>query len=130
MGLGVTRSILLGTLLLGSAIPALAQIPDAKARAGEILSQARAALGGEDALNALRSLYAQGDFRSGSGQTEASGDVELDLLFPDRLMRTMKWSPMQGMKVTTVEVMNGAEVWTDSRMKGPSLNTVHLIILI
>jgi len=95
----------------------LAQALDANARAREILAQTRAALGGDAALKSVQSLSALGDFRSGSGTTLASGDVQLDLLLPDKLMRIMKWSPVKDLKVTTVETMNGSQIWTDSKEK-------------
>jgi hypothetical protein len=112
------QPLVLGILFLfSSASMILAQTTDAKTRAQEILEQTRAALGGDAALRSIQSLSAFGDFRSGSGNTQASGDVQLDLLLPDKLMRTMKWSPLQDMKVTTIEAMNGNQVWTDSREK-------------
>lgn len=107
-------------MLLCGSIVALAQASqssEAKTRAREILNQARAALGGTAAMNAVKSLSAFGDFRSGSDSKEASGEVQLDLLLPDKLMRTLKWSQIQEMKVTSVEVMNGSQAWTDSQMK-------------
>jgi hypothetical protein len=73
-------------------------IPDGNARARELLDQSRSALGGESALNSIQSLVAAGDFRSGSDNTLASGEVELDILLPEKLMRTMKWSPIQDLK--------------------------------
>ena len=75
---------------LAGPITVFAQASDAKARAREILDQTRAALGGDAALKAVQSLSAVGDFRSGSGNTQASGEVQLDLLLPDKLMRTLK----------------------------------------
>jgi hypothetical protein len=112
------QPIVLGILMLSSCAPTiLAQAPDAKARAREILEQTRAALGGDAALKSVQSLSAYGDFRSGSGNTQASGDVQVDLLLPDKLMRTLKWSPLQDMKVTTIEAMDGNQVWTDSQEK-------------
>lgn len=94
----------------------LAQSSDADAHAIEILKKARAALGGDTALNAIDSLSAAGDFRVGSGESQVSGEVKLEVLLPDRLMRTMKWSPEQTMNVTTIEAMNSGQVWTDSEM--------------
>jgi len=93
----------------------LPQSPDAK-RASRVLDQARAALGGGAALDAIHSLSAAGDFRVGSGESEASGTVKVDLLSPDKFMRTMKWSRFQTENVTTVEAMNGGEAWADSQM--------------
>ena len=88
------RPILIGiTLVLFGPIASFPEGLDAKARAREVLNQARAALGGDAALNAVRSLSGSGDFRSGPAGAEVSGEIQLDLLLPDKLMRTMKWSP-------------------------------------
>ncbi len=118
MRLRRAQPLILGILILFSCAPiAFAQASDTRARAQEILEQTRAALGGDAVLKSIESLSASGDFRSGTGHNQASGDVQLDLLLPDKIMRTMKWSPLQDMKVTTVEVMNGKQVWTDSQEK-------------
>jgi hypothetical protein len=98
----------------------LAQSPDADAHATEVLSKARAALGGAAALNAIESLLASGDFRVGSGVSQVPGEVKVEALLPDKLMRTMKWSPTQAMNVTTIEAMNGDQVWTDSKLHQPN----------
>jgi hypothetical protein len=96
---------------------AFAQNSDQKARANEILSQSRAALGPDASLKSVQSLSALGDFRSGSAGTQASGDFQLDILFPDKAIRTMKWNPTKELKVTVVEAMNGKQVWRDSKEK-------------
>lgn len=121
MSLRGTRLGLIGIVLIACGpVLAFAQGFDPKARAKEVLDQARKALGGEAALNAIRSLSASGDFRSGSSGAETSGDVQLDLLLPDKLMKTMKWSPNQTTKVTSIETVNGDQVWTDTQTKQPS----------
>jgi hypothetical protein len=112
------QSAVLGIFMLFSCTPiVLAQTADVQARVREILEQARAALGGEKTLKSVQSLSAIGDFRSGTGNTQATGDVQMNLLLPDKLMRTMKWNPLQDMKVTTIEAMNGSQIWTDSQEK-------------
>ncbi len=112
------RFILSGMLaFLFALMAAHAQSSDLKSHAWEILDQARNALGGDAALKSIQSLSALGDFRSGTGDSQASGDVHVDLLLPDKLMRTMKWSPVQEMKATSVEAMDGSHTWTDSKEK-------------
>jgi hypothetical protein len=120
MRFATVRLISIGmALTLFGLAAAFAQGPDAKTHAREILDQTRAALGGDAALNAVRSLSGSGDFRNGSGGAEVSGEFQLELMLPDKLMRTMKWSPSQAAKVTNVEALNGDQVWTDSHMKQP-----------
>ncbi len=91
MPLSAVRAIVLAiglSLCSPSAIPA--QNSDAYARAAEILNRTRAALGGEAALSAIHSLSAAGDFRVGSGEQQVSGDVTIEILAPDKLMRVMR----------------------------------------
>jgi hypothetical protein len=93
-----------------------AQTTDVKIQAQDILNQTRATLGGQ-ALKSVKSLSAVGDFRSGTGSKQASGDFHLDLLLPEKFLRIMKWSPIQDLKVTTIEAMDGRHAWTDSKEK-------------
>jgi hypothetical protein len=88
------------------------------ARAQELLSQARAALGGEAKLKALRSLSITGTYRRVMGEREMSGEVEFDFLLPDKFLKTDTLSPLPGMQVTSVEAINGEQVWSDSRSGG------------
>lgn len=113
--------IIFSTLLAAALIPC-GQEPSraekksgADAHAKEIMSQARAALGGEDALSNIRSLSASGSFIIGIGENRKSGQLSLDWLLPAAFMRSMKWSPMKEVQVTTTEVINGAKVWTASK---------------
>jgi hypothetical protein len=101
-------------LLYGQVV--LAQ-SDMKGRAAEILDQTRTALGGAAALKSIQSLSASGDFRSGSESELASGNFQLDLLLPDKLIRTLKWKPEKTLDVTTIEVMNSRQAWKDSKEK-------------
>ena len=60
----------------------------AKKRAQEILKQAREALGGEANLSALRSIQAQGNFKGAMFGRAVQGNFKIELLMPDRFMRT------------------------------------------
>jgi hypothetical protein len=99
----------------------IGQDANTDARAKEMLAQTRVALGGERALSAIQSLSASGDFRSGSEGKRTSGEVQLEMLLPDKLMRTMKWNATPEMKVTAVQAMNGGQVWMDSHEKAAGL---------
>jgi hypothetical protein len=103
--------------ILCAPVLTMAQALDETARAQEVLNSARAALGGDEALRSVRSLSATGDFRSGPDAMAIPGTVQLGLLFPNHLMRTLKYSPVQTMKVTAVEAMNGDDIWTSSKTK-------------
>jgi hypothetical protein len=85
------RIVCSGALILLYCPIAFTQKSDPEARAREILNHTRAALGGDAVLKSVQSLSAFGNFRSGSGSSQASGDLRLDVLLPDRAMRTMIW---------------------------------------
>lgn len=86
----------------------------AKARAQEVLKQAREALGGEANLAAVKSLQAQGNFKTTMGGREVQGDFKIELLMPDKFMRTARMA-MGPMEVTRIEAVNGDVVWTDMK---------------
>jgi hypothetical protein len=104
-------------LIACTPVAVFAREMDPKVQGGKVLEQARGALGGYQALSLVRSISASGDFRSGPNNAEVSGDVQLDILFPDKLMRTMNYSPVQTTKVTSTEIMNDGSVWTNSQSK-------------
>jgi hypothetical protein len=113
------------SLAAGVLIPFLATMsaravaPQADAKAEEILSAARAALGGGDALDKVQSATVTGSTRRIMGEREFSSDVTLDLLFPDKFKRTEEMSFGQGgPSVTRVTAVNGAEVWDDGTNRG------------
>jgi hypothetical protein len=86
-------------------------------RAQELLKEARAALGGEK-LKALRSLSASGSFRRVMGEREMSGEITLDLLLPDKFMKSETMSPFGGVEVTRIEAMSGEKAWSDTQSSG------------
>ena len=96
-----------------------AAAPQADAKAEEVLTAARAALGGDDALAKVQSATVTGSTRRMMGEREFSSDVTLDLLFPDKFKRTEEMSFGQGgPSVTRVSAVNGAEVWDDGTNRG------------
>lgn len=86
---------------------------DAAAKAQALLAQARAALGNKAKLKALQSLTINGKMRRVIGDRDMSGEVQFDILLPDHTMKTETLSPMPGIEMTTTDVLNGAEVWSD-----------------
>ena len=67
---------------------ALAQAPDAKAKAEQILKQARAAVGDEKKLKELQGLSITGTARSGAGERQMESDLEIEVLMPDKVKKT------------------------------------------
>jgi hypothetical protein len=87
---------------------ALAQAPDAKAKAEEILKQARAAIGDEKKLKELQGLSITGTARVGAGDRQMENELEIEVLMPDKVKKTTN---NQFMTITST--LNGDEVWND-----------------
>lgn len=90
---------------------------DAAAKAQQLIDQARAALGG-DKLKSLQGLSATGQYRRTFGQMEMSGEVNYDLLLPDKMMKTEVMSPIPSLEITRIETLNGDDVWEDQQQHG------------
>jgi outer membrane lipoprotein-sorting protein len=108
------RPKLFPALLLAFSIiaPALAQNNN-DAKATEILNRARAAIGDEAKLKSLQGLSFSGSSRRIFGERETNGEVEFELLMPDKIKRTTTSSPLPGADITLTEVINGDQVWFD-----------------
>ena len=91
----------------------------------ELLSQTRAALGGEAKLNEVKSLSVQGEMRRSSQNQDQSGTISLDFLLPDKYKRTETLSLLAGIEVTFVRAVNGGQVWMDSHS---SANNAQVMI--
>ena len=96
------------------AAPALAQAD----RALTVLTEARKALGGEEKLNAVKTLQATGDFRRSMGEMQMDGDLEILLETPDKLRRNEEIEMPGGATMARTEVLNGNEVWDDGGQRG------------
>ena len=114
-----TASLLLGRAPVSAKQPAREPAyEDAVAKAQAILAQARAALGGEAKWKTLQSLTISGKARRVMGDRELAGEIQFDILMPDKIMKSEIMSPMQGIEITNTEVLNGAEIWTDQNSGG------------
>lgn len=94
-----------------------ASAQDAATKAQQLLAQARAALGGEK-LKSLTSLSASGSMRRKMGQMDMSGELQVDLLLPDKIMRVETTTLMGSAELTRMEVLNGTTVWMDQQTSG------------
>lgn len=94
-----------------------ANAQDAVAKAQQLIAQARTALGGEK-LKSLTSLSATGTLRRKLGQMDTSGELQIDLLMPDKLMRVETTTLMGSVELTRMEAMTGDKVWTDQQTSG------------
>ena len=81
-------------------------------RAQEILKQGRDSIGGESALTEIKSLKAIGNFRVVKDAREVRGDLKIEMLLPDRFMRTLSLT-LGSKEVTSTEIVNGDRVQAD-----------------
>ncbi len=79
-------------------------------RAQELVRQARAAIGGEQALGTVRSLSLVGKLR----RDDKSGEIKLDLLLPDKFKKTETISLIADIEATFTSALNGDQAWNDS----------------
>ncbi len=110
------RGVLLPALapviaVVGAQVMAGAQGDQAQA----VLSAMRDALGGEQKINALKSLSAEGTYRRTMGEREMSGDYELSLQFPDKFQQVDQITlptNMPGPRI--MRTYNGTVGWIDA----------------
>ncbi|MDX2041024.1 MAG: hypothetical protein SF097_07240 [Acidobacteriota bacterium] len=102
------KKLMIGLLLTASlAVTAFGQ--DAKAKAEEIIKQARAAIGSESKFKSIQTLSAQGMSRTTFGQNQIESELELELMMPDKVR--ISSISQQG---TRIRGYNGvAAPWTD-----------------
>lgn len=89
-----------------------------------LLAKARIALGGEAKLNAITSLSINGVYRRVLADRETGGDIEFEVLLPDKIRRTETMSPVPHLEITRIEVLNGAQVWFDTQSNSSGGNIV------
>jgi len=87
---------------------ALAQAPDAKAKADQILKQSRATIGDEKKLKDLQGLSFAGTVRQTLGERQLESELEIDVLMPDKIRKTTN-----SQRGTETQTFNGADFWRD-----------------
>jgi hypothetical protein len=90
-------------LALGAAVTMSARAD----KSAEVLAAARKALGGEEKLNAVRTIVATGKSQRQMGERQIDGDIEIAIALPDRYLRTQVDSIM-GSSVTREQGFNGS----------------------
>lgn len=86
------------------------------AKAQELLKQCRTAIGSDR----LETLSITGTSRQKMGETETGGELELAMLLPNKLYKATVISPISGIELTRLEVLNGENVWTDMQNNAPT----------
>lgn len=90
---------------------------EAADKAQQILAAARSAIGGEK-LKSLQSLTLEGEFRRTMGPMEMSGSANIDMLMPDKILKTETMVMMGSMEITRLEALNGDKAWEDQQTNG------------
>jgi hypothetical protein len=85
------------------------------AKAADLLKQARAALGGDAALEKVQALSASGQVTRAAGSMQLAGDLTLQLQLPDRMLRTESLSPDGGVTLVSDQGINGETLLRASR---------------
>jgi hypothetical protein len=128
----IARAVAASGLMLSLSGPSSAaetSAAEAARRAQRVLAAARQALGGEDALAAVRSVSLEGQLRrrlpGEDGEMEMSGDVRVDALLPDRYLRVDTVSPMPGMPgIPLATGLDGEEAWAGALPVASAANVV------
>jgi hypothetical protein len=109
-------------LLLPIICPAQARdsTADAAAQAQRLLAKARAALGGDANLKSIRSLSLTGKYRRQGRGGETTGEFKIDLLTPDKFLKTEESNPRLATFVTTLQAVNGDQIWFDRKVNRPT----------
>ena len=91
-------------MVVATAIAAPAQVADVK----QILADARAALGGDTKLDAVKTLTMSGQsLRTNPSGTTVGGDIEVAIALPDKFMRRDMVANMGNMSIYRVSGFNG-----------------------
>lgn len=102
------KKLMLAFALFASlAASAFAQA-DAKAKAEEVLKQARAAIGSESKFKSLQTLSAEGTVRQSFGDRQMESQLELEMMMPDKI----KISQVQQFG-TIIRGFDGTNFWSD-----------------
>jgi hypothetical protein len=94
------------TLLAALGASAVAQ--DAKAKAEQVIKQARAAIGDESKWKNLQGLTASGTSRQSMGERQMESEIQIDVLMPDKIMRATN-----SQFGSTINTLNGEQLWSD-----------------
>jgi hypothetical protein len=91
-------------MVVATAVAAPAQVGDVK----QILADARAALGGDKKLDAVKTLTMSGQsLRTNPSGTTVGGDIEVAIALPDKFMRRDMVANMGNMSIYRVSGFNG-----------------------
>lgn len=87
-------------------------------QATETLQKARIALGGEDALEKVKSIAAKGAFRREMGPRQMEGVLTVTIERPDRMHRSEEMEMMGGASMERITALAGETSWEDTENRG------------
>src|SRR5262245_49653150 len=87
-------------------------------KAAELLTQARAALGGDAKLAKVQGLSAAGTYQRELGERQMSGEITIELQLPDKMVRTDSTNPVGDATVIMLQGVNGDQLLRNSRAIG------------
>jgi hypothetical protein len=117
------EKILIVLLILTACVVELypaANAQDAADKARQLIAAARQALGGDN----LKSLSAEGSYRRTLGQMDMSGDLTLELIAPDKILKLETMRPFGDLEINFMQVWNGEVVWEDQQQSGGGGNVM------
>lgn len=110
-------------------------------QASRLIKEARAALGGEEALRKVQTLSTSGRFKNFvkyvsvespkkvvEKEKKLSGKVGIDFLMPDRFRRQWSGQTFRGFGYSYAEVVNGSRAWRNPPLRAISSNKDRRVI--
>ncbi len=94
------------------------------ARASDLLKQARTAIGGDAKLAQVTGLACAGTYKREMPDRQLSGELTIDLQFPDKMLRTDSMNPMGDAIITVEQGFNGDTLLRHSATSGGGPNMV------
>jgi len=88
----------------------------AAGRAQELLAKVRQGLGGAEQLRAVRSLSLSGKIIHYRRTGPTTAELKVDLLLPDKFLKTEEGRPQRLTFVTMLQAVNGEQLWFDRQV--------------
>src|SRR3954464_900722 len=112
--------LMVSMISLAMTLGSIAARMEGDAKAAQLLTQARAALGGEKNLARVQGLTLSGSYERTVGDRQLSGELTIDLQLPDRMLRTETMNPMGDMMIIVGQGINGEKLLRSQRtINGP-----------
>src|SRR6185503_11837936 len=112
------QRLIVSVLSLAMTLGGLAARAAGDTKAEQLLAQARAALGGDKNLNKVQGLTAAGTYQREVGDRQLSGEITVDLLLPDKMLRTESMRPVGDATIEMLQGVNGDQLLRNSRTIG------------